>query len=299
MKYNYIQAAVDVLTNIDDFDPREFRGCSHDEVRKLEELIFKDDKHYWDTVNSAESYPELKKYVKFLSDAYDEFLYFGGNGICGMLQGSNFYYNSVYFMQQTNLFQELKDQGNFFAENFDFSTIKDQMIIFCHQGYFIRSIDISDSYNPAVFYYQAGMQYDRLSYQKIDFSEFLLEESLRYKELYQQTVLQADKGLQQRVKSYKTKVFDMIDLLEPVVKANNTEGNRFLLDTYYDIDYRMPDLFTYSGTPHNKYKHLANFSHKFIEYNSGLENQREIVHLMDETAEQGEELLAYIECLYE
>jgi hypothetical protein len=87
-------------------------------------------------------------------------------------------------------------------------------------------------------------------------------------------------------------------LLEPVVKANNTEGNRFLLDTYYDIDYRMPDLFTYSGTPHNKYKHLANFSHKFIEYNSGLENQREIVHLMDETAEQGEELIAYIEWLY-
>ena len=74
-KYNYIQQAVDCITNLDDFHPKEIIGCTEDEINNLEKLL---GEHY------------------YIPEAYVEFLEWGGHGIVEMLSRANFYYSKIY-----------------------------------------------------------------------------------------------------------------------------------------------------------------------------------------------------------
>lgn len=273
MEYQYLKEAIEIIKSIDDFDPREFRGCSEEEIDALNDIF------------SIE-------YT--IPDAYEEFLCFGGHGIANMLRGTRFYYNDVYQMNKGKMLMYFYEQGHFFPKDFDLKFgINDQTLVFYnHQDYFIRAFYLGAVSDTDVYYYKAGMPHNCLVYQEQVFADYFLAECLKFKEEYHKLILSEDKGLQTRVRSYRKNILDTLDILQPTENQTLTKEHKLLLTSYNAINNRLYDLFNYQFIT----IHEGNYIMDKVDWTFSTDLVH-INHQIEQTKEEGEELIAYIEWL--
>ena len=274
MEYKFIKDSVDLLKAVDDFNERDFRGCSETQIESLEEL--------------------LPEYV-YLPESYCEFLRFGGHGICDMLNGTNFYFSQVYGLRAERKPQILKDMG-FFTENFDKSYLTDELFLFYyHQGYFARFFYLDGGSDPSIFYYESGLPHDYLLTQEQSFSEYLYTEVASFVAQYQEKITKVDIELRNRVKRYRHGLLDMLDVLESLPASTGTkltqDANREYSEILRNIsrlifNYRYYKLYGYEyvfspKNYSNSQKEEAGKSQELLERMYGLEKE-------------GEELISYV-----
>jgi hypothetical protein len=203
MEYKFIRDSVDILTGADDFDEREFRGCSEAQIEALEKLL-----------------PEYF----YLPESYYEFLKFGGNGISNMLSNTDFYFSQIYALRAERKPQILKDTG-FFSENFDCkSYLTDELFLFYyHQGYFARFFYLDAGSDPNIYYYESGLPHEFLLTQQQSFSQYLYTEVASFVAQYQEEITKVDIELRNRVKRYRHGLLDMLDVLESLPASTGTK----------------------------------------------------------------------------
>ncbi|HZF97814.1 MAG TPA: SMI1/KNR4 family protein [Pseudoxanthomonas sp.] len=195
MEYIFIKDIVDLLNTVDDFYRRDFRECSETEIETLEKL--------------------LPEYV-YLPESYEEFLRFGGHGICDMLRGTDFYFSQIYALRKERTPQILKDMG-FSPENFDKSYLREELFIFYYrQGYFGRFFYLEGGSDPSIFYYESGLPHDFLITQEQSFSQYLYAEVENFVEQYRKNIAEVDTELRSRVKRYRHGLMNTLDVLASI-----------------------------------------------------------------------------------
>jgi len=250
MEYQFIKESVDLLKAVDDFDERDFRGCSETEIEALEKL--------------------LPEYV-YLPEAYEEFLKFGGHGICDMLRGTDFY----------------------------FSYLGEELFLFYyHQGYFARFFYLDGGSDPFIFYYEAGLPRDFLLTQEQSFSQYLYAEVENFVAHYQENIAKVDIELRNRVKRYRHGLVDMLDVLASLPASTGTKLTEDANREYSEILRNISRLiFNY------RYYKLYGYEYVFSPKNYSTSQKeeagisQELLERMYSLEREGEELISYVKKL--
>jgi hypothetical protein len=275
MEYKFIKDSVDLLKAVDDFDERDFRGCSDTQIESLEEL--------------------LPEYV-YLPESYYEFLRFGGHGICDMLNGTNFYFSQVFGLRAERKPQILKDMG-FFSENFDDkSYLTDELFLFYyHQGYFARFFYLDAGSDPNIFYYETGLPHDFLLTQEQSFSQYLYTEVASFVAQYQEEITNVDIELRNRVKRYRHGLLDMLDVLESLPASTGTKLTQDANRRYSEI-LRNTSRLLFNYPYYKLYEYEYVFSPK--NYSNSQEEEagksQELLEMMYGLEKEGEGLISYV-----
>ncbi len=275
MEYELIKDSVNLLKEIDDFDERDFRGCSEEQIERLEQLL-----------------PEYT----YLPESYCEFLRFGGNGICNMLSGTEFYFPQIYSLTTEQKIRNLKDT-NFFAPDFDFEyQLMDSLFLFYfHQGYFGRFFHLNLGEDPDIYYYEAGLKNTFLLTQEQTFSEYLYAEVSNFVAQYKEIIVTIDIGLRNRVKNYRQGILGILDRLENLTDHVDQEFVDQAVKNYLAILRK-----TYSLLFEYKYYTVYQYEYVFSPTTnpSYLESEAEIVQeitkTISELGKQGKDLISYV-----
>ncbi len=275
MEYKFIKDSVDLLKAVDDFDEREFRGCSETQIESLEQL--------------------LPEYL-YLPESYYEFLRFGGQGICDMLNSTNFYFSQVYALRAERKPQILKDMG-FFSENFDYkSYLTDELFLFYyHQGYFARFFYLDAGSDPNIYYYEAGLPHEFLLTQEQSFSQYLYTEVASFVAQYQEKITNVDIELRNRVKRYRHGLLDMLDVLESLPASTGTKLTQDANRRYSEI-LRNTSRLIFDYPYYELYEYEYVFSPK--NYSNSQEEEagksQELLEMMYGLEKEGKELISYV-----
>jgi hypothetical protein len=275
MEYKFIGDSVNLLRGVEDFDEREFRGCTEAQIEALEQLL-----------------PEYS----YLPESYYEFLKFGGNGICDMLSGTNFYFPKIYSLTVGKKLQELKETG-FFSGKFDYdSYLRDNLFLFYyHQGYFARFFDINSIDDPNIYYYESGLPYDFLLTQQQSFSQYLYAEVASFITHYQESIVNVDIELRNRVKGYRHGLLNMLDALEATPVSTGTKLAQDAKQRYDQIfrnTYRL--LFCYRF--YHMYESDYVFSPKHYSQSPEIRGNEldKLLENMYELEKEGKSLVLYV-----
>ncbi|MEQ8541536.1 MAG: hypothetical protein RIB93_29255 [Coleofasciculus sp. D1-CHI-01] len=275
MEYKFIRDTVDLITKVGNFDEREFRGCTESQIEALEHLL-----------------PEYS----YLPESYYEFLKFGGNGICSMLSGTDFYFPQVYALRAERKLQNLKSAG-FFSEKFDYdSYLKNELFLFYyHQGYFARFFYMDGSDDPNIYYYEAGLPYDFLLTQEQSFSQYLYTEVASFITQYQQSIVNVDIELRNRVKFYRNGLLDTLDALESIPVSTGTKLTQDAKRRYAEIirnTYRL--LFDYPFYALYEYDYVFSPKNYSQSPEMGNDDLQELVEMMYELEKEGKDIIFYV-----
>lgn len=277
MEYQFIQNSVDLLKNVDDFDEREFRGCSESQIEALEELL-----------------PEYS----YLPESYYEFLKFGGNGICNMLKGTNFYFPQIYNLRKGGKIQNLKNE-QFFSENFDYAShlTDDLFLLYFHQGYFARFFYLDAGSDPSIYYYEAGQPYHFLLSQEQSFSEYFYTEVSAFVARYQEKIPTVDMELLNRVKSYRHGILNLLERLEFLSASEDKNLFDDFEMRYIDILEQSYSIFDYAYFEIYEYSYVFSQKGNFNSSKWQGHKLQELVKMMSELEKEGKELVSYVRAL--
>ena len=275
MKYKFIRDTVELLTKVNEFDEREFRGCTESQIEALEYL--------------------LPEYL-YLPESYYEFLKFGGNGICNMLSGTDFYFSQIYALVAERKPQNLQYM-RFFSENFNFKFyLRDNLFLFYyHQGYFARFFYLDTGSDPIIYYYESGLPYDFLLTQEQSFSQYLYTEVASFITQYQESIVNVDIELRNRGKLYRNKILDTLDAIESIPAATGTKLTQ-------DAKWRYTEIIRNTYQLLFNYRFYTLYEHDYVfspnNYSQPTEmstdDLQELVGMMYELEKEGKELLFYV-----
>jgi len=274
MEYKFIGDSVNLLRGVEDFDEREFRGCSKAQIEALQDLL-----------------PEYF----YLPDSYYEFLRFGGNGICDMLSGTDFYFPQIYSLTGGKKLQELKE-ASFFPESFNYNSYltDDVFLFYYHQGYFIRLFYLLAGSDPNVFYYEAGLSEEFLLSQQQSFSQYLYTEVSHFIAQYQDRVSAVDEELKSRVKKYRCGLLDVLDLLDAIPGLQDMSLAQNARKRYSEILFNTYSIFSYGYR--QVYESSYVFSPKnYINHQERENNNlQELIEMMYNLEKEGKQLVSYV-----
>jgi len=216
MSYKFIKKTVDLFKADGNFDEREFRGCSKTRIKSLEEFL-----------------PPLYPYIP---EAYYEFLTFGGNGICDILYGTDFFFPQVYAMRRERKVHGLKKMG-FFSKNFEYERwLGDELFLFYyHKGCFARFFHLNESDDPEVYYYEPGISNVSLVRQNQSFSQYLFSEVQHFLTRYNSRIKSIDEELHERIKHYRKGLLDILEQLDALPLYECTKFSQEAKTRYTEI----------------------------------------------------------------
>lgn len=275
MEYQFIKDSVNLLKEIDDFDERDFRGCTEEQIERLEQLL-----------------PEYT----YIPESYYEYLIFGGNGICNMLNGTDFYFPQIYTLRAEQKIIHLKDT-NFFAPHFDVeSDLTDQLFLFYfHQGYFARFFYLDAGDDPNIYYYEAGLKYKFILTQEQTFSEYLYSEVSNFIAQYQEIIATIDIGLRNRVKNYRQGILGILDRLENFPDTVDREFVEKAVKNYLAILRKTYSLlFEYRFYTVYQYEYVFSPTINLSYVESEAQKVQELTKTISELEDEGKELISYI-----
>lgn len=144
MSEKFIESFVKMLQENGIAKPYEIKGCSVDEINKLEE------------------YTKLK-----LPSIYKDFLMALGHGAGNFWKGTDFRYHSLFDFREEAINDVLSKEEDYFK-------LKDNYFIFVkHQGYLLWYFEIDGNNDPPIYLYK---EYDKDSSKvSSSFSEYLFE----------------------------------------------------------------------------------------------------------------------------
>ena len=107
----------------------------------------------------------IEKYFKIvLPSEYKEFLYAMGRGADKFMLGSTAFYDRILYLKE-DMISTLEEKGKSLPDN--------TFVFWSHQGYQFAFFYLNDGYNPPVYFYSEGENFN--DYQKVEesFTDFL------------------------------------------------------------------------------------------------------------------------------